>query len=840
VQFAAFISRQQCLNTTKRGNVRSSVSSFIYPTFLPLFMDNSASRAATKFIVHPFITANAVERREYQITIAEAAKQQSLMVVLPTGLGKTTIALLVLADRITKGKILFLAPTRPLVEQHALFLKEVLTIDEAQIQMFTGSILAEKRGKLWESARIIVSTPQIIENDLLSNRISLREVALVIFDECHRAVGNYSYVYIAEKYAEQAAEPRVLGMTASPGSDREKIQEICSALGVTRVESRTEYDHDVAPYIFKKGFEWRGIDVPIELRKQKRVLDGVLAARLEALRELGYIRKKQSRELTKSEILALRSAISAQLQIQKHADLYQALSVLAEIMKIKHAIDLIETQGIFAVRRYFERLQNEASSKEGSKAAKRLMHDAQFVAAMSALAAYEGEHPKLDALIGILREEIRSSPETRIIVFTNYRDTAEMIVSALHDRHAEKDGIRAVKFIGQATKEEDKGLKQKEQVEIIQQFKDGVHNVLVATSVAEEGLDIPATDLVLFYEPIPSAIRSIQRKGRTARKKVGKVIVLIAKGTKDEAYYWLSRTKEQQMRRRISELGMLSHDPEMGAEEEEQVSEVARPAKQAVEQQQKEREDQKRITDFEAEEVRLTIFVDPRETKSGVARFLEKAGVELRLRNLGVGDYVVSERVCIERKSTTDFLDSLINKRRNLLAQILRMRKEYEKPVLVLEGEALYGQRNVHPNVVRAVIAAIALDLCVPIIQTRDEADTASLLYVIAKREQQPSKKEISPHGKKPVASLKEQQEYFISALSNIGLVTTRNLLRHFKTVENVVTASKEELMAVEKVGEKTAEHIRAVVSAEYGALAPAPEAETGEPRATEKRGEAG
>ncbi|HDS44970.1 MAG TPA: DEAD/DEAH box helicase [Methanomicrobia archaeon] len=779
-------------------------------------MDNSASRSATKFIVHPFIRANTVERREYQVSIADTAKQQSLMVVLPTGLGKTTIALLVLADRIRRGKVLFLAPTRPLVEQHTAFLKAVLEIDEAQIQMFTGSILAEKRGTLWESARIIVSTPQIIENDLLSNRGSLRDVALVIFDECHRAVGNYSYVYIAEKYREQAVEPLILGMTASPGSDREKIQEICSALGVTKVESRTEYDHDVAPYIFKKGFEWRGIDVPVELKKQKRVLDGVLAERLEALRKLGFIRKKQTRELSKSEILALRSAISVQLQTQKHADLYQALSVLAEIMKIKHAIDLIETQGIFAVRRYFERLRSEASSKEGSKAAKRLMQDKQFVAAMNALAAYEGEHPKLDALISILREEIQSNPGTRIIVFTNYRDTAEMIVSALHDRHAEKEGIRAVKFIGQATKEEDKGLKQKEQVEIIQQFKEGVYNVLVATSVAEEGLDIPATDLVLFYEPIPSAIRSIQRKGRTARKKVGKVIVLIAKGTKDEGYYWLSRTKERQMRRRISELGMLSNDPELESGEGP-ISYYESPAKGAVEQQQKQREDQKQITDFEPEEVRLTIFVDPRETKSGVARFLEKAGVELRLRNLGVGDYIVSDRVCIERKSTTDFLDSLINKRRNLLAQILRMLKEYEKPVLVLEGEALYGQRNVHPNVVRAVIAAISLDLCVPIIQTKDEADTASLLYVIAKREQQrSSKKEICPHGKKPAASLKEQQEYFISAISNIGLVTSRNLLRHFKTVENVVTASKEELMAVEKVGEKTAKHIRTVVSAEY------------------------
>lgn len=777
-------------------------------------MHNPASTTASKFISHPLLKAGVVERRKYQLDIAKEAMKHSVMVVLPTGLGKTTIALLVLVNRLAVGKILFLAPTRPLVEQHSAFLKNALNIDEARIQAFTGSILADKRGKLWDETHIIVSTPQIIENDLLSNRITLREVALIIFDECHRAVGNYSYVYIAEKYAEQAREPLVLGMTASPGSDKEKIQEICRVLGVERVESRTEYDHDVAPYIFKKEFEWRGIDVPVEIRSQKRVLDEVLAERIEELRKLGFIRKKKGKEISKTEILALRQIIVAQLATQKHADLYKALSLQAEVLKIKHAIDLIETQGIFAVKRYFERLRAEASSKEGSKAARRLLKDEKFVEAMRAIAAYKGEHPKLNALIEILQQEIRESPDTRIIVFTNYRDTAEMIVLALHEVNAGRAGIRAVKFIGQASKDTDKGLKQKEQVEIIDQFKEGVYNVLVATSVAEEGLDIPATDLVLFYEPIPSAIRSIQRKGRTARRKVGKVIVLIARGTKDEAYYWLSRSKERAMRQRISELGAQKdeeEDEEAGEEREETVNEtelMVRPRG-------KEHEEQRRITDFETG-LNLTIFVDPRETKSGVARFLAKAGMDLKLQNLGIGDYVVSDKVCIERKTTTDFLDSLINKRRNLLEQVLRMRKEYEKPVLVIEGESLYGQRNIHPNVVRAVMATIALDLGVPIIQTRDEADTASLLYIIAKREQQPSKTEINPHGKKPAASLKEQQEYFISALFNIGIVTTRNLLRHFKTAENVIKASKEELMEVEHVGEKTAEHIREVVSSEY------------------------
>ena len=756
-----------------------------------------------EYISHPLLKEGVVERRRYQIAIAREARKKSLMVVLPTGLGKTTIALFVLINRLAKGKVLFLAPTRPLVEQHSAFLNDVLNIDPSVIQTLTGNVLADKRAKLWDDAKIVVSTPQIIENDLLSNRINLSAVSLIIFDECHRAVGNYSYVYIAEKYAEQAIEPLVLGMTASPGSDKEKIKGICISLGVKKVESRTEYDSDVAPYIHKKDIEWRTLDVPVAIKKQKRILDAVLDERIGELQKLGYVRKKRGKDVTKKELLELRKIITVQLASQKHADLYKALSLQAEVLKIKHAIDLIETQGIFAVNRYFGRLKNEALSRDGSKAAKRLLKDDRFVDAMSMAASYEGEHPKLNAVIQILQDEFRVNPNTRIIVFTNYRDTAEMIISGLQDRNSEEEGIRAVKFIGQATKAEDKGLKQKEQVEIITKFKAGDYNVLVATSVAEEGLDIPATDLVLFYEPIPSAIRSIQRKGRTARKKVGKVIVLIAKGTKDEAYYWLSRSKEREMRKRISEMRMIE------IETEKAVTETGNKTENKGD------EDQSRITDFE-DELKLTIFVDPRETRAGIARFLQKAGVDLKLQNLGVGDYIVSDRVCIERKSTTDFLDSLVNKRRNLLEQIHRLKTEYEKPLLIIEGESIYGQRNVHPNVVRAVMATIAIDYSVPILQTRDVADTASLIYVIAKREQMPTKNEPNPHGKKPSASLQEQQEYFISALSNIGIVTTRNLLRRFKTVERIMAASKEELMEAENVGEKTAEHIKKVLSTEY------------------------
>ncbi|MEA2033410.1 MAG: DEAD/DEAH box helicase [Euryarchaeota archaeon] len=776
----------------------------------------------SKFVSHPLLKEAVVEQRKYQISIAEAGKKDSLMIVLPTGLGKTTIALFVLIDRLKKGKILFLAPTRPLVEQHSAFLKDVTTLDASLIQTFTGTIPADKREKLWDAAKIVVSTPQVIENDLLSNRVSLRDIALLILDECHRAVGNYSYVYIAEKYYEQAKEPRVLGMTASPGSDREKIREICTSLGVKHVESRTEYDHDVAPYVFKKNFEWRSVEVPEEIKRLKRVLDEVLETRLKELQKLGFIRqKKKGRDISKTELLQLRRIIEIQLAKWKHADLYKALSLQAEVLKLKHAIELIETQGIFAVRKYFDRLKSEALSREGSKAAKRLLKDNKFVDVMSMVASYEGEHPKLNALVRILQEEIHVNPATRIIVFTNYRDTAEMVISTLHRLNAEKEGIKAVKFIGQASKVGDKGLTQKEQVEIINKFKEGVYNVLVATSVAEEGLDIPATDLVLFYEPIPSAIRSIQRKGRTARKKIGKVIVLIAKGTRDEGYYWLSRSKERAMGRRISELsgggGIGNEVAEIvTAKVKENLEDKVEVKVKPPHREQKEEQKQRQITEFGAEPSQLTIFVDMRETRAGVAKFLAKAGVDLKLQNLEIGDYIVSDRVCIERKTTLDFLDSLINKRRNLFDQIHRMKSEYENPLLVIEGDSIYGQRNVHPNVVRAVMATIAIDFSVPILQTRDEADTASLIYVIAKREQIPNKTEVNPHGKKPSASLREQQEYLISALSNIGIVTTRNLLTRFKTVEGILMASKEELMEVEHVGKKTAEHIKEVLSADY------------------------
>src|SRR5512137_1920199 len=164
------------------------------------------------YLEHPRLLPQTVEKRLFQMDLASQALQASSLIVVPTGLGKTVIALMVLLARMDKGRVLFLAPTKPLVEQHAVFLQHVLK-DRDIVTMMTGESPPEKRIESWGLSRIVVSTPQVIENDLLSRRIDLKDVSLVIFDEAHRAVGDYAYVYIAERYSREATSPLVLGIT---------------------------------------------------------------------------------------------------------------------------------------------------------------------------------------------------------------------------------------------------------------------------------------------------------------------------------------------------------------------------------------------------------------------------------------------------------------------------------------------------------------------------------------------------------------------------------------------------------------------------------------------------
>ena len=500
---------------------------------------------------HPLIKSDTVEQRLYQLNLAAKALEGSSLVVLPTGLGKTIIALFVIASRLQRfgGKALILSPTKPLVDQHAAFFKKVMTLPEEEILAFTGSIAPMEREKLWTQGKLIVSTPQVIENDLLTKRISLEDVSHITFDEAHRAVGNYAYSFIAKKYFESAKDPHILGITASPGSSDEKISEVCQALHVEKVAVKTENDRDVRPYVQEKELEWIQVQLPAEIAEIRGYLEKILDDRLGVLRDMGFS-SGVGKYISKKDLLLLHKKLQGEIRIGGDPNVYFAISVVAEMMKANHAVEIVETQGLETLRKYLEKLDAEASSSNATKAAKRLMDDFYMRKAFYRVKECDIEHPKLEHTRRILFEQLERSPDSRTIVFTNYRDTAEMVVNAL----SEVLGIVPIRFVGQGSRHKDKGLTQKQQVEILEKFRAGEYNVLVATSVAEEGLDIPSTDLVLFYEPIPSEIRSIQRKGRTGRQHKGRVIVLMAKGTRDEAYYWSSKNKEKKMLNRMQGL----------------------------------------------------------------------------------------------------------------------------------------------------------------------------------------------------------------------------------------------------------------------------------------------
>ncbi len=498
------------------------------------------------FLEHPLISPGKVERREYQVTLAQAALAHPTLIVLPTGLGKTVIALQVIAETLLKhpaGKVLILAPTKPLVEQHATSFSAMLR--DRKVGIMTGETAGEDREVLFLENDVIASTPQVVANDIAKERLDLSKVSLIVYDEAHRAVGNYAYVKVAEAYKPYGR--LALAMTASPGSDRDKIMEVCRNLGIEDIQVRTEEDPDVAPYVQDVAVQWVEVELPMELRRISALLRSQYEMYLKELEDLGFI----PQGATTKNILSLGIELQARLKEgEKNRSIYRALSLQAMAMKIEHAVDLVETQGISPLRSYLDRLETEARSAEGSKAAKAVFGSEQVLAVKAMLPKVMAEHPKIAKVMGEVSRQLDANPESKVLVFTHYRDTCEVVAAKL----ARVDGVKVAKLFGQGERPGEKGLKQKEQVGVLDRFRAGDFNVLVATSVGEEGLDVESTDMVIFYEPVPSEIRAIQRRGRTGRKRAGKVVIMITKGTRDQAYHFSSRNKERSMKHKLEAL----------------------------------------------------------------------------------------------------------------------------------------------------------------------------------------------------------------------------------------------------------------------------------------------
>ncbi|MAG02533.1 hypothetical protein CMI42_04290 [Candidatus Pacearchaeota archaeon] len=502
-----------------------------------------------------------IKPRKYQQDIFEIAKEKNTLVVLPTGLGKTLIALMLSIHTQKKNpgtKTLFLAPTRPLAEQHLSYFQKHLPELFAELILFTGKTSAEKRKGLWETSDIIFSTPQCIRNDLEKNLYNLEEVSLLIIDESHRCLKNYAYTKIAETYKEQAKFQKVLGLTASPGTNKKTIKQIAENLGIETIELRTRESSDVSTYLQELEFNIIKIEFPESFKEISKLIKTIYERKILELKN----RKLLFKPPTKTNILELQANLMNQLRSgNRNFNLFGGVTASAQAIKISHLIELFETQTLYASQKYIKSIYEQAAKKQ-SKAVQQLIKNPNFTKAhtlINELISRNLEHPKLLELKSLIEE----SPKNKTIIFSQYRDTVYKITEELN----KIEGIRASMFVGQA-KKENSGLSQKEQQEIMDKFRSGEINTIVATSIAEEGLDIPEVNSVIFYEPIPSAIRKIQRAGRTARLMKGKLTILLTLDTLDEIFYYASRSREKKMYDSIESIKKDLDDGKLNIKEE--------------------------------------------------------------------------------------------------------------------------------------------------------------------------------------------------------------------------------------------------------------------------------
>jgi ERCC4-related helicase len=522
------------------------------------------SEPLTRYVEHPVIWNRSIELRLYQKNIADSAQRRNTMVILPTALGKTVISLLVCADILYNyrdKRILVMAPTRPLVSQHMKSFSSVLKISEEEIASITGKILSYARRAVWDRTdiRLVFATPEVVKNDLEEGRLNLKDFGLLVFDEAHRAMKEYAYTSIAKEYISQSSCPYILAMTASPGAERKRIQEVCNNLFIEHIEYRSEDDPDVKPYVNAINVKWEWLELPEESRYIVSILRSMLEERLKWLIHNGLL-MKSIKWIFKKDLIELGEALRYKLELtmeEQRGLLYIAILNQSSALTLMYCLELIESQGSYSLKTFLDRID-----EDGSNTHTFLLKDPRMMEIKTLVEGIVKEHPKILHLLQLIKdhhhlssisnERNSSNSNSKILVFTQYRDTAKHIVEVL-----EKNGIKTSRFVGQAKRTGDEGMKQNEQVAVLESFRNSDFDVLVATSIAEEGLDIPEVDLVIFYEPISSEIRYIQRRGRAGRKSPGSVIILATKDTIDMRHLYSSNVRVERMTNSLNNINTI-------------------------------------------------------------------------------------------------------------------------------------------------------------------------------------------------------------------------------------------------------------------------------------------
>ncbi|KAM0746887.1 P-loop containing nucleoside triphosphate hydrolase protein [Meredithblackwellia eburnea MCA 4105] len=473
--------------------------------------------------------------RTYQYNIVHSCLFENTLVSLPTGLGKTFIAACVMLNFTRwypSSTIIFLAPTRPLVTQQIKACHYIAGIPQSHCVELTGLTPPKLRAIAWASKKVVYCTPQTLENDLRKGRLDPRDISLVVVDEAHRASGDYAYVGVVRFIMSRNPHFRVLALTATPGSKGEKVQDVIDALHIGKIEVRTDESFDIRQYMHTKEYDLQIVQLgptltAIRDRWRKLMLpyhNPLVAARLVYERDTTML-SPYGVQLAYGKINGLPGGRQANGKFFPMVKILQAMARAMEYLLVE------------SVTSFYNAMQD--IEETGSKS---LVTDPSFRSLLSDVGTlrktpgYVG-HPKMEKVremcIAHFDKMAAEGEEegTRVMVFCNFRAVVEEIVGVLNTM---KPRVKATAFVGQASAKGVKGKSQKDQIETIKKFKQGVYNVLVATSIGEEGLDIGEIDLIINYEANKSPIRMLQRVGRTGRARDGHIIVFMTEGREEK------------------------------------------------------------------------------------------------------------------------------------------------------------------------------------------------------------------------------------------------------------------------------------------------------------------
>lgn len=510
-----------------------------------------------------WVYPNNMPTRGYQKTAVEMALFNNAMIVLPTGFGKTFIAAVVMYNFhrwYPQGKILFVAPTRPLVAQQVQECKKISGIPSSDCVLLTGTISTEKRSVHWRQKRVFFATPQVIENDLDNNLLPAKEVRCIVIDEAHRAQGNYAYVNIIKHLHENNKNGfRVLALSATPGSDIQKVQQVMLNLFVSEVMFRSEASIDLMQFRNEKSSKAWTVEL---IGKHKEFVDRMIDMTKPIYKEL--YRAGLTYNGDQIDKVARYTIIKA-IQTAGHNEARRSGTTPGRLkflcsaaMSLSHNFELLTLYGIRVFYSSVMRTLNEPRSPLRTAMAGKV----EFDVMLNDIRAIFGDfvepdpsvtpsidllqgHPKLKVLKDLLIKHFDANEgktETRAIVFTKYRESVFDIVQTLRVFDPK---LRAAAFVGQNSTQKTTGMKQREQIQLISDFKEGKYNVMIATCVAEEGLDIGEVDLIVCYDTSSSPISTTQRRGRTGRKRSGDVQTLLTKGYEEKRLRKAGAAKRQ-------------------------------------------------------------------------------------------------------------------------------------------------------------------------------------------------------------------------------------------------------------------------------------------------------